>query len=239
MEILQESYLEEILKNKENFLNMEPFPFLNKKGIFKEGVREELMDGFPELSEVDIYNEKNANHLGYYDSDPEKACRDLNLNKIWRTFLGDFISNTYRNFLIELFDLKGEFQRNFEWSITNNYGNVCVMPHKDVFKKVGTNLYWFSKNWNQEEWGGRTAIIANYRGHAHSNDPKDWGEVTYANMDEECLFFKVGHESWHFMEKINHPGDPKVHTRKVFFTNPIQEKNVAFLTNQLRDNQKT
>lgn len=224
MNLLNEDYFAEILTNKEDFLNTKPFPFLNKKGIFKEGMRDKLLAWTPEPESDPARKDNDANIKKY-------QCFDINnieieLNDIWKSFIDDFKSDIYVNFVTELFDIKGDWDFHLEWASTNNFGNRGRLPHPDVKTKKGTNLFYLNdESWNQDEWGGRTGIVGDFVGLgniiSYRNDPEKWGDITYANMDNECIIFKVSKDSWHFIEPVNHPETGW--NRKIFFINPIQD----------------
>lgn len=218
MKVLNEDYLKKILDNKEDFLSIEPFPFINEKGIFKSGVRDKLRDTFPDLTK---YQSRQDSTQKYSISDISKA--DLDFSDIWKDFLSDLDSDTYRNFLKELLDIDVDIDLHSEWTVRDEEG--FLGPHTDTIAKKCTHLFYFCNDW-KVKYGGRTGILYDYNGPNDAFSKKlpeqSWGKILYADMNEESLFFKVSNKSFHFTEPIikDLPIGAK---RRVFFINPVEK----------------
>lgn len=228
MNLLNEDYFKELMEHKKEFLNTKPFPFLNKKGIFKAGMREKLLEETPVIPEQLGVSGTNLNtgteqicFIRYHTHGLGNIALDL--NDVWKSFIEDFKSKLYSDFCREIYDLEGEFSFHVQWAYSSNFANIGNLPHQDAAFKKGTNLFYLSKDWDPA-WGGRTGIVGNYIGRENVTDrydPTTWGDIAYAEMENECILFKVSECSWHFIEPLNHP-NPEVLNRKIFFINAVQ-----------------
>jgi hypothetical protein len=200
---------------REQFLAVEPYPYLNCAGVITESGFQDLLANMPPL---DMFEQK----FGYerragqapHDRYSLEYKRDMAVPKPWQEFIGELCSDAYRNEIERLLGAKkAEFR--FHWHYTPTGADVS--PHCDARREHGSHLFYFNslQDWNPA-WGGATLVL------------DDGGRLDYNSapaLEEfdriiECESFgnfsallKRGDHAWHAVRPIECPQD---RLRRVF-----------------------
>jgi len=226
MKVLNQDFYKELLKEKQTFLSIKPYPWINATGFLKPGMRSKLIAKAPELGEKYLIGDmKRISTIN------KQEILDLGLSETWQNFIDDISSEFYKNFLREMLDIQEDFDILYEFAYENN--RFYLGPHTDSPLKRGTQLFYLNdhSNWKLE-WGGRTILYGNFHPLNNKNlksmpleEVISLSEkVYYADiLNEESLFFKKTNDSWHSIEPIRCPNPG--YNRRIFLACAFITKN--------------
>lgn len=216
MKILNKDFLDKLVKEKQDFHNTKPFPFINANGFLK-GFRTKLIDEYPKLG--DMYRGEGNGVVKVYSTDIDRLLNEINFSQTWIDFMEDLLSREYKQFMADLADVN-DFKILFEFAVGQD--GYWLGAHPDTPRKKCVNLFYMndSRDW-KPEWGGRTIIMEDYSGKKIEKQippeqtiaPKIFAE----NIESDGLIFKRSDYSWHGVETVTCPNPG--FNRKVFIAN--------------------
>tara|TARA_R110000823_G_scaffold119998_9_gene244383 strand:- start:3729 stop:4442 length:714 start_codon:yes stop_codon:yes gene_type:complete len=199
---------------REEFLAIEPYPYLNEPVLTAEGF-DELLANMPPLSlfEQKFGYERRAGQAPH-DRYSLEYTPGMPVPAPWQAFIAELCSDAYRGEIARLLGAR-KIEFRFHWHYTPSGADVS--PHCDARREHGSHLFYFNgaDDWNPA-WGGATLVLDD-GGRLDFNSAPD-----YADFDNiiECesignssaLMLRTDH-SWHAVRAIQCPEDK---LRRVF-----------------------
>jgi len=192
-----------------------PFPWVNPQHFIAPDRYPELLANLPELSTFNAFFGKQRKHgQASHDRYILDYERGMELASVWRDFVEELCSDSYRGFICRLLNVSNVRFR-FHWHFTPAGGEVS--PHCDSKGKLGSQIFYLNTedDWDWS-WGGETVILDdNHRIAADSAPSFEDFDAQYPAIakDNRSILFGRRGNSWHGVRRINCPQN---YYRKVF-----------------------
>ena len=172
---------------REEFLAIEPYPYLNEPVLTAEGF-DELLANMPPLSlfEQKFGYERRAGQAPH-DRYSLEYTPGMPVPAPWQAFIAELCSDAYRGEIARLLGAR-KIEFRFHWHYTPSGADVS--PHCDARREHGSHLFYFNgaDDWNPA-WGGATLVLDD-GGRLDFNSAPD-----YADFDNIIECESIGNSS--------------------------------------------
>jgi hypothetical protein len=199
----------------QDFQQKHPFPWVNPQGFIDPATYQELLDNMPPLEQfTPSFGKQRKSGQASHDRYILDYEDGIELPEPWARFMEELLSDTYRDFVCRLLQVK-HVRFRFHWHYTP--AGAEVGPHCDSKGKIGSQIFYLTtpEDWDPA-WGGETVILDDkgrfptYSAPQFDEFDEQWPALT---MDNRSILFGRRGNSWHGVKRIQCPEGKH---RKVF-----------------------
>jgi hypothetical protein len=198
-----------------SFRATQPYPWINPSDLISSAGFERLASTLPDVSMFRrVFGKERKFGQKSHDRFALDYTNDLDLSEPWRNFMAEITSARYSAAIARLAGRRS-VDLSFHWHYTPR--GCSVSPHCDSKHKLGSHIFYFSreKEW-EPEWGGATLILDSTRRLDRRSAPDfdDFDrEFSGEHVGNHSLLFIRRNDSWHGVREIQ---CPEGMLRKVF-----------------------
>jgi len=215
-----------------SFRSTRPYPWINPSDLLTRDGFEALADTLPDVSQFRrVFGKPRKFGQESHDRFILDYTPDLALSPAWRDFTAEIASRRYASAIARLAGRRA-VDLSFHWHYTP--GGCSVSPHCDSKHKLGSHIFYFSREneWNQA-WGGATLILDSDRAPDRRSAPGfDDFDREFAGefIGNRSLLFIRRNDSWHGVRAL---ACPQGSYRKVFIVVVARVPHIESLRRQL------